>query len=202
LRDFKDVTFQITTKGKLGVFYPKETPYSFFLEKVKPLLVKADGTPSKIIDVIKPKSDQKPKDYSTPRLKFEITQRIRNIPGVRRQLPRIGFNIFPNPNDYPIRVRVEARTILGGKSLGLIRDKKRYYSGETEWNLNPGDSVWNANFDVPKECVNSTEELTIEVRATIIDQDNREHTLLPRSWTYMRKHNMWYYEPKSFTNGK
>ena len=53
LKDFKDVTFQITTKGKLGVFYPKGTPYSFFLKKVKPLLVKADGTPVEITGVIK-----------------------------------------------------------------------------------------------------------------------------------------------------
>ena len=48
---------------------------------------------------------------------------------------------------------------------------------------------------IPKECMNSTEELTIEIRVRIIEQD-REHRLRPVSWTYMRKENDWSYEPR------
>jgi len=139
--------------------------------------------------------------YPIPKIGFKITQQRANHHHHKRELPIVGFNMFPNPNDYPIRVKVEARIILGGRNLGLIRDRKGYYSGETEWNLNPGDAVLNGSFSVPKEAVNSVEELTIEIRATIIDPSEKEHRLLPRSWTYMRKKNTWYYEPGTFTNG-
>jgi len=116
------------------------------------------------------------------------------------QLPSVGCNMF-NPTGYPIRVKVEARAILGGRDLGLIMGRFGYYSAGTFINLNPFDGFVNGNFTVPRECVDSTEELTIEVRATIIDEKNREHKRLPVSWTYMREKNAWFYEPRTFTNG-
>jgi hypothetical protein len=56
-KDFKDVTFQITTKGKLGIYYSEELSYENFLEKIKPFLVKVDGTPSEIVHIIKESSE-------------------------------------------------------------------------------------------------------------------------------------------------
>lgn len=53
LKGFKDVTIQITTHAKLGITYPEEIDYDTTLERLKPLLVKADGTPAEIIDVSK-----------------------------------------------------------------------------------------------------------------------------------------------------
>jgi len=52
LEGLKDVTFQITTKGKLSVTYPENMDYRFILEKVKPHLVKADGSSAKILKEI------------------------------------------------------------------------------------------------------------------------------------------------------
>lgn len=60
LRKFKDVTIQTTTKGKLGITYPRDMDYNIILEKLRPLLVKADHTQAEIIKVIKEPS--KPKD--------------------------------------------------------------------------------------------------------------------------------------------
>jgi len=51
LKGFKDVTFQITKHAKLSISYPREMKsYKVFLERVKPLLVKADGTPIEKIE--------------------------------------------------------------------------------------------------------------------------------------------------------
>ncbi|MBS7647998.1 MAG: hypothetical protein QW763_03700 [Archaeoglobaceae archaeon] len=44
IKDMKGFSIQITTKGKLGIFYPETTMYKTILEKLKPLLVRSDGT--------------------------------------------------------------------------------------------------------------------------------------------------------------
>jgi hypothetical protein len=132
-----------------------------------------------------------------PLVNFEITQKIFGNSLVRRQLPSVGFNLF-NLSEYPVGIKVEAKTILAGRVLGLIQDRKGYYSGKTVWNLNPWGGIVNGNFTIPEECVDSTGELTIEVLVTIIDRD-KEHELRPVSWTYLRKENDWFYEPRSFT---
>ena len=48
LKDLKDVKFQITTRGKVGVFYPENLDPKIALEKLKPYLIKADGSPASI----------------------------------------------------------------------------------------------------------------------------------------------------------
>jgi hypothetical protein len=153
-------------------------------------------------------SSQSTKGYGRPKVAFEITQMIYDVqnrcylpPHFRVPFPRVGFNIF-NRNDYPIRVRIEVRMILGGRNLGLIQDAKGYYSGKTELGFEPEpDGLANGSFSVSEECAKSDEELTLEVRVTVIDPDNREHKLLPKSWTYIREKAEWYYEPKAFTEG-
>ncbi|MCD6240985.1 hypothetical protein J7K27_05655 [Candidatus Bathyarchaeota archaeon] len=50
-KDLKDVKFQITTHGKVGVFYPKNLDPKIALEKLKPYLIKADGSPASILSV-------------------------------------------------------------------------------------------------------------------------------------------------------
>jgi hypothetical protein len=52
LKELKDYTFQITTKGKLGISYPETANYQIGFEKVKPFLVRADGTPVQKLSVI------------------------------------------------------------------------------------------------------------------------------------------------------
>lgn len=131
-----------------------------------------------------------------PVIDFRITQSVRNNLQIRRKFPSIGFNIS-NPNDYPLRAKVEVRPILGEKDLGLLKDSKGYYSGEELWNLNPRRTIF-GNFSVPKECIDSTEDLKIEVTVMAIDPDGRSYVYLPQCWSYVRKHNYWFLEPRSF----
>jgi len=51
-KDMKDFTVQITTQGKLGIFYPETADYNIILERLKPYLVKADGSQAEIIKEI------------------------------------------------------------------------------------------------------------------------------------------------------
>jgi len=50
--DSKDYTVQITSKGKLGIFFPEKSDLFVLLEKVKPHLLTAEGLPAKITGVI------------------------------------------------------------------------------------------------------------------------------------------------------
>jgi len=135
--------------------------------------------------------------HLVPPIHFEITQSVRNDPKVLRKFPNVGFNLSHLGDSLPVRVKVEAKTIFDGRELGLIEVKHGYYSGKAEWNLNPRTMIF-GHFYVPKECVESTEDLKVEVRTTIIDQYGREHRLLPHCWTYVRKDNYWFLEPRSF----
>jgi hypothetical protein len=84
-----------------------------------------------------------------PALKYDVTQNVLlpnlKLSGVKRRLPHVGFYIF-NPNEYPIKVRLEVRVILGGKNLGLIKDNKGYYNGKTDMPFEPNAGLYNGNF--------------------------------------------------------
>jgi hypothetical protein len=152
---------------------------------------------------IKARRDQIYENYTrrlVPPIHFEITQVIREdftLP--LRAFPNVGFNISHNGAEFlPVNAVVEINHILGGKDLGVMKDSAGYYSGETEWNLNPTTAFY-GNFTVPPECANSDLDLKIEVRITVIDQYRRPHKYLPHAWTYVRKDNYWFLEPRSFT---
>jgi hypothetical protein len=159
------------------------------------------GTAYKIKE-IKARRDQIYERYTrnlVPPIHFEVTQIVRNDPSFPpRQLPDVGFNLSHLGDYLPVRVKVQAKTILGGKDLGLVDHKDGYYSGKTEWNVNPRTMVL-GHFIIPTECVNSAEDLKIEVQVTIIDQYEREHRYLPQSWSYVRNDRYWFLEPRSFT---
>ena len=159
------------------------------------------GTKYKIKE-IKARRDQiydKHTRHLVPPIHFEITQVVRNNPKLPlRKFPDVGFKISHLGDSLPVRVKVEARTILEGKDLGLIKVGHGYYSGEASWNLNPRTITF-GHFTVLKECEDSAKDLKIEVRVKIIDECDREHRYLPHCWTYVRKHNYWFLEPRSFT---
>jgi hypothetical protein len=160
------------------------------------------GTKYKVKE-IKARREQIYEKYTrhlVPPIHFEITQRIRNIANLKRSIPAVSFNLTHLGDSLPVRLKVEARTLLREKSLGLLKSGSGYYSGETLWTLNPRTTIFGW-FSVPKECGDSSETLRIEVRVTIIDQYNREHKLLPVSYAYVRKDNSWFLEPRAFTNG-
>lgn len=155
---------------------------------------------------VKARRDQIYEKYTrklVPPIHFEITQLIRNnyhLPP--REFPNVGFNISHNGLTFlPVNALVEIKYILGGKDLGVMEDITGYYSGKTEWNLNPTTEIF-GNFTVPDECTKSTVDmdLKIEARVTIIDQYRRPHRYLPHAWTYVRKDNYWFLEPRSFTS--
>lgn len=153
------------------------------------------GLPSWPIDMA-PETRQRLAEV--PRVEFSITQRLANNPFQKREFPNVGFSL-KNLNRFPIKVRVEALPILGGKKLGLIQDRKNYYNGKTVWGpYDYDEGIINANFDVPVECVDSSEELTLVVRVAVIDPFNREHVKI-KGWTYMPAKNDWFYEPKDFS---
>ena len=144
------------------------------------------------------------KDSNPPLVHYEITQSIQNTT-LQRMLPDVGFYIR-SWHPYPIKARVKARVILDGKDLGMEKGDYRngkyvgYYNGETEWNLNPYIIVF-GHFNIPKECVEGVEKdktLTIEVRVTVEDQNRQIFEYLPVAWTYIRRNNMWFFEPVNF----
>lgn len=134
-----------------------------------------------------------------PLVHFNITQAVQNNPMVKRTLPNVGFNIR-NWSDSPIRAKVKTRVFLGGKDLGLVKGSHRgrkymgYYDGKALWNLNPYVILF-GNFNVPKTCTETDQNLRIEVSVNLIDIDGQEHKLLPVSWTFMRDKNDWFLEP-------
>lgn len=161
------------------------------------------GTSFKVNE-IKARRDQIYENFTrhlVPPIHFEITQTVNgNYLVAHREFPNVGFNISHNGIVFlPVNALVEIKHILGGKDLGVMKDPKGYYSGETEWNLNP-TTVSYGNFTVPPECANSDLDLKIEVRVTVIDQYRRPHKYLPHAWTYVRKDNYWFLEPRSFTS--
>lgn len=141
--------------------------------------------------------------HLVPPIHFEITQVIReDYTRPFRPFPNVGFNISHNGIGFlPVNALVELKHILDGKDLGIIKDAKGYYSGKTEWNLNP-TTVFYGNFTAPSECEKSDLDLKIEVRVTVIDQYRRPHRYLPHAWTYVRKTNSWFLEPRTFTSWK
>jgi hypothetical protein len=133
-----------------------------------------------------------------PKLNFFVTQRRGSSV---LQLPAVAFNLI-NQSPYQLIVRLEVRPILGEKNLGLIPDRKGYYNGKTKILAEPnGGGFINGCFTIPQECATSNEECTLEVRAILSDQNNPDKSeyRIVKSWTYMRKENAWFYEPKAFT---
>lgn len=149
------------------------------------------------IKEIKARRDQIYEKYTrhlVPPIHLALTQKR----GPRTfKLPFIGVNLSHLGDSLPVQIRVEAKVILGEKDLGLVNDKKGYYNGKTPWNINPR-TIFFGGFSIPKEYVESGEELKIEIRITIIDQYGREHKLLPQCFRYVKELDGWNLEPRSF----
>ncbi len=120
-------------------------------------------------------------------------------------LPKVVFTVTPVGRFIPVKARIIVKTFLGGKNLGEIGSKKPYYDGGIIWHLNPG-LTFVGNFNIPKACAKSQEDLQIELDITIIDPYEREHNLLPVCFTYNRKGDpndgYWFLEPTSFAELK
>ena len=157
------------------------------------------GTDYKIKE-IKARRDQIYEKYTrhlVPPLNYSPFQRDGDY--TENHLDFVRFQIAHLGDSLPVRITIEAKIILGGEDRGLVPDTNGYYSGETEWNLNPRRTVV-GGFHLPADVANSDLELKIELRVTIIDQYGRKHRELPLCWRYIRERNLWNLEPRQFTN--
>lgn len=149
---------------------------------------------------LKTRRDQIYEQYTrhlVPPIHFELNQNRPNNPEPHH-LPFVGFRLHHLGDSLPVRVKVETKIILGERDLGLVEDTSGYYTGAAEWNINPR-TLFFGGFSILQEYAESTQELKIELRITVIDQYEREHRLLPQCWRYVRDGNFWNLEPRSFT---
>jgi hypothetical protein len=165
------------------------------------------GTSYKIAE-IKARRNQIYDKYTrhlVPLVTFNIEQGAPDKP-MLSTFPTIITYVAHRSPSLPVKARIEVKKVLGNQDLGIIQDEKGYYSGETDWHLNPA-SVIRGNFSVSKEYENQ-KDFRIEARLTVIDEYERPHTFLPQAWTWVKRKDphsekeqrYWFLEPRSFTN--
>jgi len=143
--------------------------------------------------------------HLVPLVSFNIEQGIPDHPEFST-FPTIVTKVTHHSQSLPVKARVEVKKVLGSEDLGLVEDETGYYSGRTDWHLNPATRI-RGNFSVPKEYEDK-EDFRIEARLTIIDEYERDHTLLPQAWKWVpkdsngNKQRYWFLEPHSFTTWK
>lgn len=145
------------------------------------------GTAYKVRE-IKARRDQIYDKYTRhliPPIHFYPDQQIMNTTRSHK-LPFIGFRLQHLGDSLPVNVRVEAKVVLDKEDKGLVEGTKGYYNGEVRWNINPR-TIFFGGFSIKPEYAESDKELMIEFRVTVIDQYEREHTLLPQCWRYIKK---------------
>jgi len=89
-KNMKDFCAQITTNGKLGIFYPESVGYRVFLERLKPYLFRPDGTQATEFTVI----------YNTE----------------SREVPEHLFTFKFTPKSYELALQHSKLIILGDKT--------------------------------------------------------------------------------------
>jgi hypothetical protein len=132
-----------------------------------------------------------------PKVEFIVTQQ-RGLSKVH--LPTVAFNLA-NWSRHQLNIRLQVWAFLGGRNLGLITDSKGYYNGKRLIHAEPdGGGFGNGCFSVPYECVNSNEELSLSLVATLLDRNDPDKSpyKIIGSYTHRRKENDWFYEPTLF----
>ena len=123
-----------------------------------------------------------------------------NIMGVnlKRALPQVGWELT-NHSSFQLRIRIEVHPWLGKRDLlPLILDDD--INGKKSYTAEPNSLVWtNGTFTLPHECVNSTEELVLEIRSFVTDVNEpqkAEHKMLSSTWKYVSSGDYWFYYPQ------
>lgn len=133
-----------------------------------------------------------------PPLIWYLVPRLGDPTPFRNELPEAGFIIENHGFHLPTNLKIMVRAFLGEEEIKVdTNPKKPYYNQEITWNLNSGHT-FHGWFRIDKLCVNSDDELIVEVKVTAIDTYERSHDLLPNCFTYLRKEKAWYTEPTSF----
>jgi hypothetical protein len=149
------------------------------------------------------RQDVKPKGLwePAPKVEFLVTQQ-RGSSIV--QLPTVAFNLI-NWSPYQLSIRLQVWTFLGERNLWLIQDSKGYYSGKIPILAEPdGSGFRNGCFTVPSECVDSKEELSLSIVATVLDRNDSKKNpyQIIGSYTHRRTLNDWFYEPTNFVENE
>jgi hypothetical protein len=120
--------------------------------------------------------------YLVPQIDFQVVQ--------VSPFPDVGFLFTHVGGAFPARFRVKCEVFLGNKKIGTLKD---HYSGQKEWNLNPGHRFYgHTAIPVGGEL---KDRLEIDTTITIIDVYGREHQWLPVGHIYDPKNNSWFAEP-------
>ena len=144
-------------------------------------------------DELKTRRDQVYEEFTrhlVPPLDYQITQELPG--GCQRTFPDVGFVITNLGDSLPVRVRVKAEAVLHDRTEMV--DKVGYYSGKKCWHMNPRHSC-RGHFTFPQKLISHEDRTELRITVSIIDQYEREHSLLPEGWVYMPDQNAWYAEP-------
>jgi hypothetical protein len=128
-----------------------------------------------------------------PKIKFSLAQRL-----LRTLIfPQVGWEAY-NDSPYQLKVRIEVNPILGGKELHPLSDDS--INGTKPFDVAPYDWLFgNGCFSLPQECAASEKELILEIRAFVLDvndKEKREYEVSPSRWKYVREMNSWSYYPQ------
>jgi len=136
--------------------------------------------------------------HLVPPLVVDLDQRYAGEDG----LPSVGFSLVNSGNYPPVRARITVTCFLGDGRKFQVDDKHGYYSGRTEWHLNPG-THFHGNFSIPEDfsaAARNGAELWLQVDMIAIDSVEMTHALLPVCFKYSeeRTGRNWFLEPTSY----
>ncbi|MEN6578219.1 MAG: hypothetical protein ABFD90_17875 [Phycisphaerales bacterium] len=124
-----------------------------------------------------------------PPVHYQITQLLPN--GDSRVFPDVGFVLSHGGDSLPVCVKIKIE-IVRPRAQPVLLDG--HYSGTVLWHLNPGLAIF-GHFQIP-DCIQTTKPgWKARVRATVIDQYERDHMHLPVHYVYTAKGNSWILEP-------
>ena len=73
--------------------------------------------------------------HLVPPIHFFLNQtRVNNT---QHEIPFVGFHLQHLGDSLPVKIRVEAKVILGEEDIGIVAGTSGYYTGTVEWNINP-----------------------------------------------------------------
>jgi hypothetical protein len=127
--------------------------------------------------------------HLVPPIHYQVTQDLGD--GNKRTFPDVGFYVSHLGDSLPVRFKVRVEPFLGTKRLDI---PSPYYSGRRPWHLNPRFGAC-GHFQLPLKEVKEGQRLECKVSATVVDQYDREHVLLPIGYVYDPGNNSWYLEP-------
>jgi len=104
------------------------------------------------------------------------------------EFPKTAFVLSHKGDSLPIKVLITRKIFIGRRGLGA--PKEGHFSGKQPWRLNPGITHVGV-IKIPDMAAKSEKKLHVEINATIIDQYERKHKLLPIGWDYNREKGYW-----------